>query len=47
MNQVHEYVTRSAEETIELGRNLAPLLTPPKLVHALAEAAARKGGPAI
>jgi tRNA threonylcarbamoyladenosine biosynthesis protein TsaE len=32
MSEVREYITRSADETIELGRTLAPLLTPPKLV---------------
>ena len=29
---IREYTTKSAEETIALGRELAPLLAPPKLV---------------
>ena len=32
MSETREYLTHSVEETIELGRTLAPLLAPPKLV---------------
>jgi tRNA threonylcarbamoyladenosine biosynthesis protein TsaE len=37
-----EFTTRSAEETIALGRNLAPILAPPKLVLLRGELGAGK-----
>jgi tRNA threonylcarbamoyladenosine biosynthesis protein TsaE len=30
--QIHTYITRSSEETIALGRELAPLLVPPRML---------------